>query len=209
MTKRNMNITKIMAATLGMSVFHTHRKARRYYDDKGDVVPESWMPDEDCIIIRHRTLESLEKYLQTNAHKYNRTGISQRLENEKNNKRSLTKKIILVAMKIPKEFKEMKVIAANGIELQMINEREDTNFKYYEILADGVEITTVLEKSTGKQYILLNENYAVALGYPSVEDMLGNDRSLDELNELSANVGRWPFITEEEIKKGGKSNGTY
>lgn len=63
MTKREINLTKIMADTLEMPVFHTIHKTRRYYDEKGEVVPESWLPDDDCIIIRHRTSASLDKWL--------------------------------------------------------------------------------------------------------------------------------------------------
>ena len=64
MTSTDLNITTIMADTMGLPVYHTVRKSRVYYDTKGERVPENWLPDGDCIIIRHGTRESLEKWLK-------------------------------------------------------------------------------------------------------------------------------------------------
>lgn len=116
---------------------------------------------------------------------------------EHRNKQSISEMLGGPLKELPDEYRGMQG-SINGHQLQLIGVKDGEKYTHFIHLLNGIEVTTLQEKQTGKYYTLVDDNYAMSIGFKNAVELMANDEEMDFQIKLKTETGYWQVIPADD-----------
>lgn len=74
-------------------------------------------------------------------------------------------------------------------DVTLINEKEDKKYKYFRMKIVSGQFIVALEKSTSKNFIIADDDFAKSCGYESIDAMMSKNEYLDFFSARAGDSG--------------------